>query len=97
MPYTGFTGEAADSLYYRKHNPLVSKSHLLSFLETHDAQVSFQSVAANETRMAHIKNLSMFYTDLDNDSLPQVSVLNHFLEWVLTSFLVDVHISKYQQ
>jgi acid phosphatase len=24
MPYTGYTAESADKLYYRKHNPLVS-------------------------------------------------------------------------
>ncbi len=36
-------------------------------------KVSYQSVAANETHLAHIKNLTMFYTDLESGSLPQVA------------------------
>jgi len=35
-------------------------------------QVRYQSVAGNETPKAHIKNLTMFYSDLENGLLPQV-------------------------
>jgi acid phosphatase len=96
MPYTGFTAEVADNkLYYRKHNPLVLPSPALfrTSYEAHRAQISYQSVAANETRMSHIKNLTMFYTDLDNDTLPQVDQPSVFI----ANFVVDVYISQYQQ
>jgi acid phosphatase len=70
MPYTGYTAEVGDKYYYRKHNPLVTFSYWCSDV----AQISYQSVAGNATRVAHIKNLTMFYTDLENGQLPQVII-----------------------
>jgi acid phosphatase len=70
MPYTGYTGEVGDKYYFRKHNPLVCR-RMDSYSNAY-AQISYQSVAGNATRMAHIKNLTMFYTDLENGALPQV-------------------------
>ena len=79
MPYTGYTAETGNSdLYYRKHNPLVPTSHPKTFWLI-QIQISYQSVTANDTRMAHIKNLTMFYSDLDSGLLPQVSLLDKLL------------------
>jgi hypothetical protein len=54
------------------------------------AQISYQSVAGNATRMAHIKNLTMFYTDLENGALPQV--FDH-PAYHVSNLIVDVHFS----
>jgi acid phosphatase len=71
LPYTGYTAEVSDKLYYRKHNPLVSPINYCAY----NVQISYQSVAANETRIAHIKNLTTFWTDLENETLPQVGTV----------------------
>lgn len=61
MPYTGFQGfnysnqETFANDYVRKHNPLVI----------------YDSVATNATRLANIKNFTMFETDLEAKTLPQ--------------------------
>jgi len=79
MPYTGYTAETGNNdLYYRKHNPLVSSSHPTKLLLM-QIQIRYQSVTANDTRMGRIKNLTMFYSDLDSGLLSQVSLLHIFL------------------
>ena len=61
QPYSGFEGFAwvnqknGKNDYVRKHNPAVI----------------YSSNAAKTDRLAKIKNLTMFYEDLENDSLPQ--------------------------
>lgn len=60
MPYSGFEGDYVDQKngandYVRKHNPLIS----------------YDSVTKDEDRLAKIKNLTMFYEDLNNNALPQ--------------------------
>jgi acid phosphatase len=60
MPYSGFAGSFRNPTngklnYVRKHNPLVV----------------FDSVASNPNRLGCIKNLTMFYTDLNANRLPQ--------------------------
>lgn len=61
MPYTGFEGmswvnqKTGANDYVRKHNP----------------PVIFNSVAESVDRLAKIKNLTMFYYDLELDLLPQ--------------------------
>ncbi|KAG0645818.1 putative acid phosphatase [Hyphodiscus hymeniophilus] len=60
MPYSGFQGDYVNQKngandYVRKHNPLIS----------------YDSVSEHESRIAKIKNLTMFYEDLKNDALPQ--------------------------
>ncbi|KAI8209994.1 Acid phosphatase [Colletotrichum sp. SAR 10_76] len=59
LPYTGFEGFEYDNEeegdYARKHNLLVR----------------FDSVTLNPDRLAKIKNLTLFYEDLENDRLPQ--------------------------
>lgn len=71
MPYTGYTGEVGDTYYYRKHNPLVFAPSIHIFV-AYVAQISYQSVASNDSRVAHIKNLTLFYSDLAIGNLPQV-------------------------
>ncbi|KAF2501761.1 phosphoesterase-domain-containing protein [Lophium mytilinum] len=61
MPYTGFEGMAyvnqqtGANDYVRKHNPAIL----------------YNSVTTNPTRLAHIKNLTTFATDLAANKLPQ--------------------------
>ncbi|PWW76559.1 hypothetical protein C7212DRAFT_192200 [Tuber magnatum] len=61
MPYTGFTGnecrnqQTQANAYVRKHNPLVI----------------FNSVADAPERLAKIKNLTLFWSDLEAKNLPQ--------------------------
>lgn len=61
MPYTGFEGfeyrnqKTGANAYVRKHNPAVL----------------YDSVADKDDRLAKIKNLTLFYQDLENDALPQ--------------------------
>ncbi|CUS15865.1 unnamed protein product [Tuber aestivum] len=61
MPYTGFTGneyrnqQTQANAYVRKHNPLVI----------------FNSVADVPERLANIKNLTLFWSDLEAQDLPQ--------------------------
>lgn len=59
-PYSGFEGDYVNQKtgandYVRKHNPLMS----------------YDSVTSNLDRLAKIKNFTMFYTDLNNNQLPQ--------------------------
>ncbi|KUJ12359.1 phosphoesterase-domain-containing protein [Mollisia scopiformis] len=60
MPYSGFEGnwvnhKTGANDYVRKHNPLMS----------------YDSVTSNEDRLAKSKNFTMFYRDLEADTLPQ--------------------------
>ncbi|KAK7987412.1 hypothetical protein PG989_007727 [Apiospora arundinis] len=61
MPFSGFSGKQwvnqqnGKNDYVRKHNPAVI----------------YNSAAGQIDRLASMKNLSMFYTDLQNDALPQ--------------------------
>jgi acid phosphatase len=61
MPYTGFEGfeyrnqKTGANDYVRKHNPAVL----------------YDSVADKQDRLAKIKNLTLFYSDLEADNLPQ--------------------------
>lgn len=61
MPYTGFEGQAwvnqetGANDYVRKHNPAVI----------------YNANAKTTDRLSLIKNLTLFYEDLENDSLPQ--------------------------
>ncbi|KAK8097273.1 acid phosphatase [Apiospora kogelbergensis] len=60
MPYSGFEGSWKNQKngandYVRKHNPLMS----------------FDSVTSDPNRLAKSKNLTMFYSDLAADKLPQ--------------------------
>ncbi|KAG0633291.1 phosphoesterase family-domain-containing protein [Tuber brumale] len=61
MPYTGFTGneyrnqQTHANAYVRKHNPLVM----------------FNSVADVPGRLERIKNLTLFWSDLEAKNLPQ--------------------------
>ncbi|KAK9422995.1 hypothetical protein SUNI508_04662 [Seiridium unicorne] len=61
MPYTGFEGmawvnqETGANDYVRKHNPAVI----------------YNANAAETDRLSLIKNLTLFYEDLENDTLPQ--------------------------
>jgi len=61
MPYTGFQGfdyrnqKTGANDYVRKHNP----------------PVLYDSVATEDSRLANIKNLTLFYDDLKADALPQ--------------------------
>jgi len=60
MPYSGFEGDYVNQVtgandYVRKHNPLIS----------------YDSVTEDENKLAKIKNLTMFYEDLNNNALPQ--------------------------
>jgi acid phosphatase len=61
MPYTGFTGaeyrnqKTGANAYVRKHNPAVL----------------YDSVTKVPDRLAQIKNLTLFYSDLDANELPQ--------------------------
>lgn len=61
IPYTGFEGKAyvnqttGANNYVRKHNP----------------GVIFNSASESSQRLSQMKNLSMFYTDLANQQLPQ--------------------------
>ncbi|KAF2270970.1 phosphoesterase-domain-containing protein [Lojkania enalia] len=61
MPYTGFEGfeyrnqQTGANAYVRKHNPAVL----------------YDSVAGKANRLANIKNLTLFYSDLTADKLPQ--------------------------
>jgi len=60
QPYSGFQGDYVNQQngkndYVRKHNPLMS----------------YDSVTSDLDRLAKIKNLTMFYKDLENNSLPQ--------------------------
>lgn len=61
MPYTGFQGfnysnqQTFANDYVRKHNPLVI----------------YDSVATNASRLANIKNFTMFQNDLEAKTLPQ--------------------------
>lgn len=65
LPYTGFQGfnysnqETFANDYVRKHNPLVI----------------YDSVAQNDTRLANIKNYTMFDQDLDQKTLPQYAFI----------------------
>ncbi|QLG75040.1 hypothetical protein HG535_0H03670 [Zygotorulaspora mrakii] len=65
LPHTGFQGfnySNQDNFandYVRKHNPLVM----------------YDSVAQNETRLANIKNFTMFEQDLNDRTLPQYSFI----------------------
>jgi len=59
-PYSGFEGNYVNQKngkndYVRKHNPLMS----------------YDSVTSDLDKLAKIKNLTMFYTDLQNNKLPQ--------------------------
>lgn len=61
MPYTGFEGmeyrnqKTGANAYVRKHNPAVL----------------YNSVADKSDRLAKIKNMTLFYSDLEADALPQ--------------------------
>jgi len=61
MPYTGFEGKeyrnqkTGANAYVRKHNPAVL----------------YDSVTDKSNRLAKMKNLTLFYSDLDADALPQ--------------------------
>lgn len=61
MPFSGFLGEeyvnevTGANAYVRKHNPLTL----------------YNSISANRDRLARMKNLTMFYSDLENERLPQ--------------------------
>ncbi|KAK7943821.1 acid phosphatase [Apiospora aurea] len=60
MPYSGFEGNWKNQKngandYVRKHNPLMS----------------YDSVTSDPNRLAKSKNLTMFYSDLEADRLPQ--------------------------
>lgn len=61
MPYTGFEGNAwvnqqtGANDYVRKHNPAVI----------------YNANSGREDRLAVIKNLTLFYSDLENETLPQ--------------------------
>ncbi|ONH67792.1 putative acid phosphatase [Cyberlindnera fabianii] len=61
MPYAGFEGfeyvnqQNGANDYVRKHNPLVL----------------YDSVATDSDKLANIKNLTTFYEDLENETLPQ--------------------------
>ncbi|KAI5918361.1 acid phosphatase phoa [Camillea tinctor] len=61
MPYSGFEGfeyvnqQNGKNDYVRKHNPAIN----------------YNSVASKIDRLAVIKNLTMFYKDLENETLPQ--------------------------
>ncbi|TPX17046.1 uncharacterized protein E0L32_012303 [Thyridium curvatum] len=61
MPYSGFEGfgyvnqQNGRNDYVRKHNPAII----------------YNSVASSADRISQIKNLTMFYKDLENNSLPQ--------------------------
>ena len=61
MPETGFQGDhfhnqqTGANMYERKHNPAIS----------------FESVTSNPDRLSLIKNFTLFYEDLDANSLPQ--------------------------
>lgn len=61
MPYTGFEGfeyrnqKTGANDYVRKHNPAVL----------------YDSVADQDSRLAKIKNLTLFQSDLEADTLPQ--------------------------
>ncbi|KAF2141019.1 uncharacterized protein K452DRAFT_229413 [Aplosporella prunicola CBS 121167] len=61
MPFSGYTGfayvnqETGANDYVRKHNPAVS----------------YDSVANNPDRLAVIKNTTLFYQDLESNTLPQ--------------------------
>ncbi|KAH8884970.1 phosphoesterase-domain-containing protein [Thozetella sp. PMI_491] len=61
QPYSGFEGFAwvnektGANDYVRKHNPAII----------------YDSVTVNQDRVAQVKNLTMFYQDLENETLPQ--------------------------
>ena len=61
MPYSGFEGFAwvnqqnGANDYVRKHNPAII----------------YDSVAKSDDRIAKTKNLTMFWKDLENETLPQ--------------------------
>ncbi|KAE9380679.1 phosphoesterase-domain-containing protein [Stipitochalara longipes BDJ] len=60
MPYSGFEGDWVNqqngaNMYVRKHNPFMS----------------YDSVTSNTDRLAKCKNFTMFYSDLEADTLPQ--------------------------
>ncbi|KAL3421338.1 phosphoesterase [Phlyctema vagabunda] len=61
MPYTGFQGMAwvnqqnGANDYVRKHNP----------------EILYNSVVTNSERLANVKNTTMFFKDLEADTLPQ--------------------------
>jgi len=61
MPYTGYQGaewrnqKTGANAYVRKHNPAVL----------------YKSVTDIPDRLAQIKNLTLFYEDLEADKLPQ--------------------------
>ncbi|KAH8684324.1 phosphoesterase family-domain-containing protein [Tricladium varicosporioides] len=60
MPYSGFQGDYVNQQngandYVRKHSPLIS----------------YDSVSSDLDRLAKLKNLTMFYKDLEANTLPQ--------------------------
>ncbi|TVY45515.1 Phosphate-repressible acid phosphatase [Lachnellula subtilissima] len=60
MPYSGYEADYINQVngandYVRKHNPLMS----------------YDSVTSDLDRLAKMKNLTMFYNDLDSNKLPQ--------------------------
>ncbi|TVY47873.1 Phosphate-repressible acid phosphatase [Lachnellula occidentalis] len=60
MPYSGFEADYINQVngandYVRKHNPLMS----------------YDSVTSDLDKLAKIKNLTMFYNDLESNKLPQ--------------------------
>lgn len=63
LPYTGFQGfnysnqETFANAYMRKHNPLIL----------------YDSITENATRLANIKNFTLFESDISNQKLPQWS------------------------
>ncbi|KAK8172121.1 phosphoesterase family-domain-containing protein [Phyllosticta citrichinensis] len=78
MPYTGFTGlEYLNQVngandYVRKHNPAGKNSEIGRDVEVLIlCAVSFENVNLHEERLANIKNTTLFWEDLEADTLPQ--------------------------
>jgi hypothetical protein len=49
--------------------------------------MSYDSVAGNETRIAHIKNLTTFWTDLESETLPQVTTRFRSLKFLISQWM----------
>lgn len=66
LPYTGFEG-------YAWVNPVTGAN---DYVRKHNPAVIYNSNAGNADRLSVIKNLTLFYEDLENETLPQWMVSN---------------------
>ncbi|KAI1871798.1 hypothetical protein JX265_005784 [Neoarthrinium moseri] len=63
LPYTGFDG-------FEYSNPVEG-----NYMRKHNLLIRFDSVTNDPDRLAKIKNLTLFYEDLENERLPQWSFI----------------------